>query len=119
LGIFTARLDPARSISTTSEKLSIRHHNYEEVRFKDFVRGLLRAKLRRRKLGKIPRPPRYESFKAVPGRAVTIRRLFQRLNSFLDANTVVVTDVGESLFGAADLFIHRGTEFLGTAYYAS
>ena len=39
LGIYTARLDPARSISATSEKLSIRYHTYEEVRFKDFVRG--------------------------------------------------------------------------------
>ena len=42
LGIFTARLDPARSIYATSEKLSIRYHNYEDVRFKDFMRGLLR-----------------------------------------------------------------------------
>src|SRR5213079_3241208 len=48
LGVFTARLDPARSIYATSEKLSIRYHNYEDVRFKDFMRGLLRAKLRRR-----------------------------------------------------------------------
>src|SRR5437763_56487 len=56
LGVYTARLDPGRSISATSEKLSIRYHNYEEVRFKDFVNGLLHLRLRRRKLGKIPRP---------------------------------------------------------------
>src|SRR5881397_1652361 len=48
LGIFTARLEPARCIYATSEKLSVRYHNYEEVRFKDFMRGLLRVKLRRR-----------------------------------------------------------------------
>ena len=40
LGIYTARLDPARSIYATSEKLSIRYHTYEEVRFKDFVARL-------------------------------------------------------------------------------
>ena len=119
LGVFTARLDPARSIYATSEKLSIRYHSYEDVRFKDFVRGLLRARIRRRALGDIPRPPRSESYKAIPGREMTIRRLFQRLNSFLDDNTVVVADAGEALFGAADLFIHRGAEFLGAAYYAS
>src|SRR5438874_161049 len=56
LGIYTARLDPARSISATSEKLSIRYHNYEDVRFKDFLRGLVRLPLRRRILGNIPRP---------------------------------------------------------------
>src|SRR5258706_5418329 len=47
LGVYTARLDPGRSISATSEKLSIRYHNYEDVRFKDFVQGLLRIPLRR------------------------------------------------------------------------
>src|SRR4029450_247974 len=56
LGVYTARLDPGRSISATSEKLSIRYHIYEEVRFKDFVCGLLRLPLRRRRLGRIPRP---------------------------------------------------------------
>src|ERR1041385_2074431 len=56
LGVYTARLDQARSIYATSEKFSIRYHTYEEVRFKDFVRGLLRLPLRRRTLGKIPRP---------------------------------------------------------------
>jgi indolepyruvate decarboxylase len=119
LGVFTARLDPGRSIYVTSEKLSIRYHTYEEVRFKDFVRGLLRARLRRRTLAGIPHPPRFGNFKIVQGRKVTIRRLFERLNAFLDDNTVVISDVGESLFGAADLFIYRRTEFLGAAYYAS
>ena len=119
LGVFTARLDPGRSIYITSEKLSIRYHTYEEVRFKDFVRGLLLARLRRRALGKIPHPPRSQSFKSIPGRSVTVQRLFQRLNSFLDDNTAVVADVGDALFGATDLYIHRRTEFLGPAYYTS
>ncbi len=30
-----------------------------------------------------------------------------------------MADVGDALFGAADLFIHHRTEFLGPAYYAS
>src|SRR5438270_682500 len=42
LGVYTARLDPARSIYATSEQLSIGYHTYEDVRFKDFLRGLLR-----------------------------------------------------------------------------
>ncbi len=41
------------------------------------------------------------------------------MNTFLSDNTIVITDVGDSLFGAADLSIHRKTEFLGPAYYAS
>lgn len=119
LGIFTARLDPARSISATSEKLSIRYHNFEDVRFKDFLRGLLKARLRRRALPKIPRPEPLPPFKSSGKNKITIKRLFQRLNSFLRDNTIVIADVGDALFGAADLFIHQHTEFLGTAYYAS
>jgi indolepyruvate decarboxylase len=50
---------------------------------------------------------------------ITTLRLFERVNAFLDENTVVVTDVGDCLFAASDLFIRRGTEFLGPAYYTS
>ncbi len=120
LGIYTARLDLARAIYATSEKLSIGYHSYEDIRFKDFVRGLLKAPLRRRALPRLPRPKPLAAFK--PSNAVrklTVQRLFQQLNAFLDAETVVVADVGDSLFGAADLYIHRGTEFLAAAYYAS
>ncbi|MBI3879637.1 MAG: alpha-keto acid decarboxylase family protein [Verrucomicrobia bacterium] len=119
LGVFTARLDLARAIVATSEKLSIRYHNFEGVRLDDFLRGLLRAPLRRRVLPNIPRPHPPAPFTPVRGKAVTVRRLFQRLNAFLDKDTVVVADVGDALFGAADLFIRERTEFLGPAYYAS
>jgi TPP-dependent 2-oxoacid decarboxylase len=120
LGVYTARLDSARSIYATSEKLAIRYHSYDDVRFKDFVRGLLAAKLRRRASTSLPRPAPLPAFVAVRGKnQITVKRLFQRLNAFLADNTVVVADVGDALFGAADLFIHRRTEFLGPAYYAS
>jgi TPP-dependent 2-oxoacid decarboxylase len=119
LGIYTARLDPARSISATSEKLSIRYHVFEDVRFKDFMRGLVAADLKRREPGERPHPEGRPEFAVEPGAKLTVRRVFQRLNAFLSDETIVVADVGDALFGAADLFIHRRTEFLGPAYYAS
>ncbi len=122
LGIYTARLDPVRSIYATSEKLLIGYHGYEEVRFKDFVKGLANLKLRRRKLGRIPQPNRnVRALKktANPGRKLTVKHLFERLNSFLSADTLVVADVGDALFGAADLYIRDRTEFLSPAYYTS
>ncbi len=119
LGIYTARLDPARSISATSEKLSIRYHSFEEVRFKDFIRGLIAADLRRRDANTHPRPEEEPEFRVEPRAKLTVRRLFQRLDAFLSDETIVVVDVGDALFGATDLFIHRRTEFLGPAYYAS
>jgi indolepyruvate decarboxylase len=141
LGIYTAQLDPARSISATSEKLSIRYHSYEEVRFKDFIRGLLKLPLRRRALGKSPKPTalpesrtrlsparqvtaprRAGDRRALPSarsKPIAVKRLFERLNAFLSEHTVVVADVGDALFGATDLFIRERTEFLSPAYYTS
>jgi indolepyruvate decarboxylase len=120
LGIYTAHLDPGRCIYATSEKLSIRHHTYEEVRFKDFIRGLLVAKLQRRPRRRIPQPPSILPFRVRNSDTrLTVRRLFERLNSFLSRNTVVIADVGDALFGATDLFIRERTEFLAPAYYTS
>jgi TPP-dependent 2-oxoacid decarboxylase len=119
LGIYTARLDPARSISATSEKLSIRYHTFEDVRFKDFMRGLVAADLKRREPSHHPHPEAEPEFEVQPGAKLTVKRVFQRLDAFLTDDTIVVVDVGDALFGAADLFIHRRTEFLGPAYYAS
>jgi len=120
LGVFTARLDPARCIYSTSERLSIGHHLYENVRFQDFLRGLAAGGLRRRRASRIPRPTLPAPFRARTGRTpVTIRRLFERLNAFLTDQTVVVADVGDALFASSDLFIFHSTEFVGPAYYTS
>jgi indolepyruvate decarboxylase len=120
LGIYTAHLDPARCIYATSEKLSIRYHNYEDVRFKDFVKGLLGAKLRPRPARRIPRPAAILPFEVRNSDTrLTVKRLFERLNGFLSRNTVVIADVGDALFGATDLFIRESTEFLAPAYYTS
>jgi len=119
LAIYTAHLDLGRSITVTSEKASIRHHNYEEVRLHDFVQGLIDAHITRREPGEIPRPKPPVPFSAVPGEKITVRRLFQRLNAFIDDDTVVIAEPGDALFGGADLFIHGSTEFVSPAYYLS
>lgn len=120
LGIYTARLDPARSISANSEKISVGYRSYHDVSLEDFLAGLLKTRLRRRALGPIPHPPPPGAFRPRRRDApITIKRLFQRLNDFIDSNTMVVADVGEALFAATDLYIRHPTEFLGPAYYAS
>ncbi|HXQ23236.1 MAG TPA: thiamine pyrophosphate-binding protein [Candidatus Acidoferrales bacterium] len=119
LGIGTARLDQGRSISVTSEKTSIRYHFYESIRLDDFMRGLLGAGIRRRTPGPIPHPAAPAPFVVAPGQPVTVQRLFQRLNSFLDDETVVIADPGDAMFAGVDLFIQSRTEFLSPAYYTS
>ncbi|NJM87623.1 MAG: alpha-keto acid decarboxylase family protein [Hydrococcus sp. RU_2_2] len=119
LGIFTAQLDQGRSINITSEKASIQFHNYEGIRLQDFVRGLLDANLRPRPLDLPPRG--YVPLSDFPAsdRKITIARLFARLNSFIDENTIVIADTGDALFASSDLIVRGRTEYIASAYYAS
>ena len=119
LGIFTAHLDPKRSIYVTSEKTTIRLHNYDEIRLPDFVKGLLAADIPQREfqaMNPLKKPAR---FSPIAGEKVTIERLFARLNSFISQDTIIIADVGDALFAGLDLFIHDKSRFVSTAYYAS
>ena len=120
LGIFTAQLDPGRCLYITSEQFRIRHHHYQNVQLQDFLKGLLKSDLHPPK-PKLPKTLRIEQqpFVPQPSAPVTNRRLFARINDLLDDQMVVIADVGDSLFGAADLTIYRHTEFLSPAYYTS
>jgi indolepyruvate decarboxylase len=120
MGIFTARIDLGKSVHVTSDALQIRHHHYHDVLLADFVKGLLKAQLHPAKrpipAGCRPEPPKFE---LQPAAKITTRRLFARVNQLLDENMVVVADVGDCLFAAADLTIYRDTEFISPAYYTS
>jgi indolepyruvate decarboxylase len=45
--------------------------------------------------------------------------MFGYLGNLLDEKTIVIADVGESLFAAADLRVRQSAEFLSPAYYTS
>ncbi len=120
LGIFTAKLDPSKCIDATSEDLRIRHHHYRDVRLDDFIRGLTERGL---KLAPPLVPARLQArpgpWSPAPDTPVTSARLFSRLNCMLDDGTIVIADIGDSLFGSADLTMSRRTEFVSPAYYTS
>ncbi|MGD0093125.1 MAG: thiamine pyrophosphate-dependent enzyme, partial [Planctomycetota bacterium] len=119
LGVFTARLDVARTINAVAEKISIKHHQFERLTLRDFVHGLIgAAPVKRCKPHAAPKPP-HEAFQPEPKRPLTVRRFFARMDDFLEDDFAVICDPGDGLFGAADLTIHRRTEFLSPAYYTS
>jgi indolepyruvate decarboxylase len=120
LGIFTANLDPAKCIYATSEQLRIRHHHFHGVVLADFVRELVARKPQapRRPIPHI-RSLANEKFELQPDKQITIARMIARLNELLDDETMVIADVGDSLFSATELVIRGHTEFLSPAYYTS
>ncbi|MFH1919157.1 MAG: thiamine pyrophosphate-dependent enzyme, partial [Planctomycetota bacterium] len=120
LAIDTVRLNPTKCIYATSETLRISHHHFHDVLLADFLAGLVEAGS---KSSKEPLPPHPRSeepaFQLRPDDPITIRRLIARVNLALDESTVVIADVGDALFASMELVVHRQTEFLSPAYYAS
>jgi TPP-dependent 2-oxoacid decarboxylase len=122
-------IEQSRSIYVSSEKLSIRHHNFKNVFLNEFLVSLIETPLKKRAPVRIQKRDdksssysyhsSYKHFVAEKNQKITVKRLFERLNSSITDNTIVIADVGDSLFGALDLTIHGQTEFLSPAYYLS
>jgi TPP-dependent 2-oxoacid decarboxylase len=116
-------IEQSKSIDVTSEKLSIKYHNFENVLLQDFLTSLIEAPLERKdfvlvgKQGNVKNNNKH--FSAARSQKITVKRLFERLNFSITDNAIVIADVGDSLFGALDLTIHGQTDFLSPAYYCS
>jgi TPP-dependent 2-oxoacid decarboxylase len=123
-GITSTPIDQSKSIYVTSEKLSIKYHNFEDVLLEDFLTRLIEAPLKKRDFIIVEKPGYTKNdynkhFSAVKDQKITVKRLFERLNFSITDNTIIIADIGDSLFGALDLTIHGQTDFLSPAYYCS
>ncbi len=119
LGIYTAHLDPGKCVYATSEQLRIGHHHFHDVLLGDFVSGLSKAKLKKKSKSALPKREDRVAGTYGDDDPVSIASLFDHINATLDDGMVVIADVGDSLFAASDLSIHKHTEFIAPAYYTS
>ncbi|MCP4375195.1 MAG: alpha-keto acid decarboxylase family protein [bacterium] len=119
LGIHTARLIPTQTIYAHSRRVSIKHHHYDDVFLGDFVSALTTSPVGKKHPKPKPLSDAPKPFLPQKNKEITVRRFFSRMNEYLQDNTIVVCDVGDCLFAAADLTIHHSTEFLCPAYYTS
>jgi indolepyruvate decarboxylase len=121
LGIYTAKLDVRHCIYATSEQLQISYHQFPNVPLDGFLKRLIELSPTpaQRPIPdslhiKEPQPIQIES-----GRPLQISRMIQRINSQLDSHTIVIADIGDSLFASSELVIRDRTDFLSPAYYTS
>ena len=120
MGIYSAHLDPPKVISVSSEQIAIEHHYYEEVTSHDFLDGLIHSDLNKCSSNWVKSPQFADQLEPAPAnQKITIKRLFQHINAFLDCDMVVICDIGDALFGAMDLMTCRSAQFLSPAYYTS
>jgi len=117
LGMFTANIDPCRTVLANSERVRIRHHEYSNVEFVSFVQELCQSPdlLHRDPSWIVPMQPRVQPCDGL----LTMSGVLYELNAFIDDETLMVTDVGDPMFAAIDIKTHEGTSFLCPAYYAS
>ena len=123
-GISRTPIEQSKSIYVTSEKLSIKYHNFENVLLQDFLTSLIEAPLERKDFVLVEKQGNVKNnnkkhFSAARNQKITVKRLFERLNFSITDNRIVIADVGDSLFGALDLTVHGQTDFLSPAYYCS
>lgn len=117
-------IEQSNSIYVTSEKLSIKHHNFDNILSQDFLASLIEAPLAIKDfviVGKQSNTNNYNNkhFSVARNQKITVKRLFERLNFSITDSSIVIADVGDSLFGSLDLTIHGQTDFLSPAYYCS
>lgn len=119
-GMFTAKLYEEKRIKADKKGIRIGHDDYPNVRFVDFVEGLVNV--RRDPVYQYSIPSRSASidttFVAQADTKITSARLFDCLQSYISSDQYIVTDIGDCLFGATDLVL-RQNSFQACAYFAT
>jgi indolepyruvate decarboxylase len=113
-------LPAERSIAAVDGGVDVSFHSYRDVHIRDFVRGLLRARLRRhrervRYADNLPRAA------GKPGDALRVVDVLVELNRFLRGRRgyMVLAESGDMLFAGLDVRVERGGGYLAQGFYAS
>lgn len=120
LGIYTARLERARTVLATTEAVDVSYHRYHDLKLSDFLEKLAAVKVGR-KTFKHPRPfVRAKPLaKSELTDGLTMTEVIRILSLHVDEHTCVVSDVGDSIFGAIGIRTAKRAEFIAPAYYLS
>lgn len=109
-----------RAIWAVENRVNVSFHTYTDVTLRDFVHGLMRAELKRRR-EKIA----YSDNLAKPGadtnQRVRVADVLREINQFLarQKKFMVVAESGDSLFGGIDVKVGNDGLYLAQGFYAS
>lgn len=118
-GIFTAKVDQEHRLAANSHSLTIGHHHYH-VSLVDYIRGLKTLSLKHphssfhtSRHTQLPPP-----FTPDSQAKTTTKRVFECLQTHLNSDHIIISDVGDCLFASSDLVLSHNS-FLACAYFAS
>src|SRR6266496_3089918 len=120
MGFYTAKLDRRRTVSATTERVSVRYHRYDSIQFRDFLEALATARMQ-------PKRFRHPNPHALPeplknaerSDQLTMVDVFRILSLHLDERCCVIADIGDAIFGAVGVRSTRQAQFIAPAYYMS
>lgn len=109
-----------RSIWAVENRVNVSFHTYTDVTLRDFVRGLMRAKLKRHR-EKVTYADNLPKAQANPGRPIRVADVLREINLFLSENKnfLVVAESGDSLFGGIEVKVGGEGLYLAQGFYAS
>ncbi len=119
LGGNTAKLDPDRMITLSSEGITISGRSFSGEGI-EAIRSLARGSLAVHDHPDLP-PNQVERWAAfAPTRAaLTPARLAHALNAFIDESMVLITDIGDAVMSCIGITTRRPFHFLCPVYYSS
>jgi len=108
-------------ITCTVGELKVRKHNYPNVSFVDFCKALFKTEITPKQSPKIINLGKEsKTFEVQEDQKLTNLRIFEKINSILNDDMIVVADVGDALLGASELLTMRNANsFFGPAFYLS
>ncbi len=109
-----------RTVWAVDRRVDVKYHTYTDVGIRDFVRALLKQKLR-----KHHETVRYaDNLPAAAGEShalIKVADILRTVNEFLAGHRryMVVAESGDMLFGGLDIRVPHGGTYLAQGFYAS
>lgn len=121
LGMNSMKLDRKKCLLANTEKTRIGLHSYEQIEFREFMEGLVRAPIEARANFVNPNPPVEALPLSAAERTETLDAdtVFRLLQLTMGEDTTFVCDTGDALLGAISLRTGKSNNFLSDAYYLS
>lgn len=119
-GMFTARLNKDDHIVANSNHVKINNHYYLDISFSEFVQALGEIKIKAHFKTSFPANINRKKAEFHPkrGKKITTARMFACIQKHLKPENIIVTDIGDCLFGSSDFSLEKDS-FLSCAYFGS
>lgn len=116
-GIFSTHLKGHRVIANSENEVQVNSHYYHDVSLTNFLQLLDHLELKTTYNHSYPANLARKLPKFIPkSKKISVQTLFECVQSHLKPEHIVVTDIGDALFGSEDLILEQNS-FLASAYF--